>query len=214
MLRAEGRDTRGQGNAIATITATLAPEGDGTKVTVLTDLTVTGKVAQFGRGVLADVSAKLLDQFVAGLEADVLVRLGTPPPRSERRGRRRRAPPTSPGAADAGRRRRGRLAARRHAPSTTAAAVAGAAGARRRRAARKIDSKPAEPVDLLGTAGSPVAKRVGPVVGVLVVVSCWLLRRRRKRDDRQSTAGRRAARPAARRATSRSSCATPPARRS
>src|ERR1700736_101902 len=72
VLRAEGRDTRGQGNANATITASLEPDGDGTKVTVLTDLTVTGKVAQFGRGVLGEVSAKLLNQFVACLERDVL----------------------------------------------------------------------------------------------------------------------------------------------
>src|SRR5262249_203136 len=70
--RAEGRDTRGQGNANATITATLTPDGEGTKVSVATDLTVTGKVAQFGRGVLADVSAKLLGQFVDCLEANVL----------------------------------------------------------------------------------------------------------------------------------------------
>jgi carbon monoxide dehydrogenase subunit G len=72
VLRAEGRDTRGQGNANATITATLAPEGDGTHVAVMTDLAVTGRVAQFGRGVLADVSAKLLGQFVSCLEGTVL----------------------------------------------------------------------------------------------------------------------------------------------
>src|SRR6478736_6252621 len=72
VLRAEGRDTRGQGNASATITATLVPDGEGTHVTVQTDLTVTGKVAQFGRGVMADVSAKLLDQFVQCLESTVL----------------------------------------------------------------------------------------------------------------------------------------------
>ncbi|HEX9530136.1 MAG TPA: SRPBCC family protein, partial [Acidimicrobiales bacterium] len=64
VLRAEGRDTRGQGNANATITATLEPHALGTSVTVLTDLAVTGRVAQFGRGVLADVSANLLRQFV------------------------------------------------------------------------------------------------------------------------------------------------------
>ena len=79
VLRAEGRDTRGQGNAMATITATMRPDGDGTAVSVVTDLTVTGKVAQFGRGVLADVSAKLLDQFVASLEADVLSAGGSDP---------------------------------------------------------------------------------------------------------------------------------------
>ena len=70
VLRAEGRDTRGQGNASATITATLVPDGEGTHVTVQTDLTVTGKVAQFGRGVMADVSSKLLGQFVECLEID------------------------------------------------------------------------------------------------------------------------------------------------
>ena len=71
VLKASGRDTRGQGNASATITATLVPDGEGTKVTVVTDLTVTGKVAQFGRGVLADVSSKLIGQFVDALEADL-----------------------------------------------------------------------------------------------------------------------------------------------
>src|SRR3954468_13858567 len=72
VLRAEGRDTRGAGNANATITALLQPDGGGTKVTVSTDLAVTGKVAQFGRGVMADVSAKLLNQFVQCLETTVL----------------------------------------------------------------------------------------------------------------------------------------------
>ncbi len=72
VLSADGRDVRGQGNAKATITARLEEAGSGTKVSVHTDLTVTGKVAQFGRGVLADVSANLLDQFVANLETTVL----------------------------------------------------------------------------------------------------------------------------------------------
>ena len=57
VLKAEGRDTGGKGNASALITAQLEPVGAGvTKVTVTTDLTITGKVAQFGRGALADVS--------------------------------------------------------------------------------------------------------------------------------------------------------------
>ena len=72
VLKAEGRDTRGQGNASARITATLTPDGDGTKVVVDTHLTITGKVAQFGRGVLVDVSSKLLTQFVECLEQDLL----------------------------------------------------------------------------------------------------------------------------------------------
>lgn len=72
VLKAEGRETRGQGNATALITATLAASARGTKVVVATDLAITGKVAQFGRGVLADVSGKLLDQFVSNLETTVL----------------------------------------------------------------------------------------------------------------------------------------------
>jgi uncharacterized protein len=72
VIRAEGRDTRGQGNASATVTATLTPDGDGTRVHIESDVTITGKVSQFGRGVIADVSSKLLAQFVACLERDVL----------------------------------------------------------------------------------------------------------------------------------------------
>jgi len=76
VLSAEGRDTRGAGNARATITATLTPDGDGTQVSVVTDLDVTGRVAQFGRGVLADVSAKLMEQFADCLSEQ----LAGPPP--------------------------------------------------------------------------------------------------------------------------------------
>jgi carbon monoxide dehydrogenase subunit G len=72
VLQAEGRDTRGQGTASATVTATLTPSDSGTVVHIDTDLNVTGKVAQFGRGVMADVSSKLLGQFAQNLERDVL----------------------------------------------------------------------------------------------------------------------------------------------
>lgn len=67
VLRAEGRDTRGAGNASADITAALEETETGTKVIVTTELTVTGKVAQFGRGVMADVSKKLMGQFAGNL---------------------------------------------------------------------------------------------------------------------------------------------------
>src|SRR5262245_10851405 len=73
VLKAEGRDTGGRGNASALITAQLEPvDADVTKVSVVTDLTITGRVAQFGRGALADVSEKLLRQFVTNLESTVL----------------------------------------------------------------------------------------------------------------------------------------------
>lgn len=72
VLRAEGRDTRGQGTASATVTATLSEGDSGTGVHIETDLDISGKVAQFGRGVLGEVSEKILDQFVRELEANVL----------------------------------------------------------------------------------------------------------------------------------------------
>jgi uncharacterized protein len=72
VLKASGRDTRGQGTASATVTAAMAEEAGSTTVSIVTDLSVSGRVAQFGRGVMADVSARLLDQFVHNLEADVL----------------------------------------------------------------------------------------------------------------------------------------------
>lgn len=68
VLKADGRDTRGAGNATALITAKLEPlTDDSTRVKVDTDLVVTGKVAQFGRGVMADVSTKLMAQFAENL---------------------------------------------------------------------------------------------------------------------------------------------------
>jgi len=79
VIKAEGREVRGQGGASALITAQLTGDGDGTTVVVTTDLHISGKAAQFGRGVLADVSTKLLQQFVRSLEADVLAASTTGP---------------------------------------------------------------------------------------------------------------------------------------
>jgi hypothetical protein len=72
VLQAEGRDTRGQGNASATVTAIATADDDGTVVSLVTELTITGKVAQFGRSIMADISAKMLGEFADRLEADVL----------------------------------------------------------------------------------------------------------------------------------------------
>lgn len=67
-LKGEGRDTTGKGNASAMITAELTSvTPTSTKCTVHTDLSISGKVAQFGRGALADVSDKLLAQFSENL---------------------------------------------------------------------------------------------------------------------------------------------------
>lgn len=156
VLEASGRDTRGQGNASAIITAQLESAGQGTQVTVTTDLTVTGKVAQFGRGVLADVSAKILGQFVDNLEQTVLVDVVA--------------------SGDVVQEAEAVLAA---ASTDDSVAAAGAESP----IVRKIDQPEPEAIDLLGSAGSPVLKRAIPVLGVaLGALVVWGLLRRRHRN--------------------------------
>ncbi|HEX6686291.1 MAG TPA: SRPBCC family protein [Candidatus Limnocylindrales bacterium] len=67
VIEASGKDTRGRGTAAATVTASLHPDEAGTLVRVVTDLKVTGSPAQFGRGMIADVSKRLVDQFATCL---------------------------------------------------------------------------------------------------------------------------------------------------
>jgi len=78
VLKANGKETRGNGNAAAVVTAQLKDEGDTTSVVITTDLTISGKAAQFGRGVLADVAGSLIAQFAKSLEADMLGRAPAP----------------------------------------------------------------------------------------------------------------------------------------
>ena len=68
-LTASGRDKRGAGNASADIFASMVEDDGGTTVSIATDLKVAGKVAQFGRGAMADISKKLLGQFAECIEA-------------------------------------------------------------------------------------------------------------------------------------------------
>jgi len=94
VLHARGRDTRGQGNADARVTARLVPDGDGTRVTVDTHLTITGRIAQFGRGVIEEVSGKLLAQFVDNLEGQ----LATEKEQGQEQSQESVAPTPGPGA--------------------------------------------------------------------------------------------------------------------
>lgn len=71
VIEAKGKDKRGNGTAGATVTMSMTESGPDTSVTVVTDLNVTGKPAQFGRGVMQDVSDKLLGQFVDCLATKV-----------------------------------------------------------------------------------------------------------------------------------------------
>ncbi len=187
VLDASGRDTRGQGNASATITAQLEPSGDGTHVTVTTDLTVTGKVAQFGRGVLADVSAKLLGQFVDNLEQTVLTddALAAAEVVTEAE-----AVVAEAAEADAVEEiveaveeavEAVELVGAEDEQGIVDPEAVVAAEIKVEQAVRKIDMPEPEAIDLLEHAGSPVLKRAVPVVGVIVaVLVLWRLLRRRK----------------------------------
>lgn len=171
VLRAEGRETRGQGNASAVITADLIPDGDRTRVTVSTDLTVTGKVAQFGRGVMADVSAKLMDQFAENLRTTVL----SDTPADTVSGA---AAATGNGSSGG----HGNGSAAPAAPTTQAAPTAAAPAEDDRPAIRTFDLPEPEPVDLLDAAGTPVLKRALPAVvaAVVLLIILRLIMRRRQ----------------------------------
>ena len=171
VLKAEGRDTRGQGSASALITVKMAEESGRTHVSVDTDLTIKGKVAQFGRGMIADVSAKLMDEFVDCLEgkldAPAPAAAATPPPEES-------APVEATATATA------TAEANGDGTPPTPDPVAGSTGGVKAEpvsGVRKIDSPDRAPVDLVDAAGASVAKRVGPVIAVLFVL--WLLGRRR-----------------------------------
>lgn len=71
-LRAAGRDMTGQGGAQATIHANVDGNGDGSRVSVVTDVAIHGKAAQFGRGALGDVTQRIIDQFAKNLEARLI----------------------------------------------------------------------------------------------------------------------------------------------
>ncbi|HEX6476597.1 MAG TPA: SRPBCC family protein [Acidimicrobiales bacterium] len=166
VLRADGRETRGQGNASATISASLHPDAGGTRVAIVTDLAVTGRVAQFGRGVLADVSTKLLAQFVDCLETTVLGRV--------------EAADASPVAAPA--EPPTRESDEAAGPITNGVPVTPGTDGAGQPTVRRTEGAPAEPVDLLGVAGGSVARRAGPagVVAIVAIVVIVLRRRRRR----------------------------------
>jgi carbon monoxide dehydrogenase subunit G len=73
VLKASGKDVRGNGTAAATVTAVLTEVDGGTRCAVVTDLSITGRPAQFGRGLIAEVGGKIIDQFATCLAS----RLGT-----------------------------------------------------------------------------------------------------------------------------------------
>jgi carbon monoxide dehydrogenase subunit G len=148
-LNGQGRDTKGRGNASADIAAhaeSISPTS--TKVTVTTDLHITGKIAQFGRGILGDVSTKLIDQFAQNLnemiDADGVEAL----------------PADAAG------------------ESPTPVAEVPANDSPAQPTVRKIDGPAAEAIDLMEMGGSSIAKRAAPAVAVLLLLLLLLRRRR------------------------------------
>jgi uncharacterized protein len=162
VIDARGRDSRGNGNATAVISAHLRADGDRTVVNVTTDLMIAGRIAQFGSGMIKEVSAKLLGQFVQCLEGrlggDLPVAAGAveqpatapgiePVPDAQR----------APGAA-------GPAARTASEPAGASAAATGAA------AAVPASAEPA-PINLMSVAGGAISKRLVPLAIALVVVA-------------------------------------------
>jgi carbon monoxide dehydrogenase subunit G len=194
LVEASGKELRGAGTASATVRAALQPdhEPDATLVTLHTTLSVTGRPAQFGRGVIAEVGSRLIDKFADNLAqqlsggADVSAEAG--------------AAVADGAAAAAG------TAAAESAPMETASVPAPSPSSDDTAAATAIPPAPRlapvhplsppppppapaayeeESLNLLGLAGPVIARRVAPVAGAVtgVVVIAWLIRRVRRRNS-------------------------------
>ncbi len=210
VLQATGRDARGQGTASATIVSTLQEVGDGTKVSVETDMKLTGRAAQFGRGIAQDVATKMLDQFASCLEEEIT---GGPEagaaaaegeaaePTGEENGSRdgsqqEEAPPAAAAGGTAGRVISSEdptvmaggtvegavVAGPGSAEASSDAPSAGTEQPSAQQAPRQERDEP-EAFDVGAASQEAILKRAKPVLigaGVLLVL-IWLLRRRRRR---------------------------------
>lgn len=167
-LKAEGRDPR-QGNANALITATMVSVSDAvTTVKIHTDLSLSGKIASFGRGAIEDVSKKILTQFADNLR-DKLEEGHAPGA----------ATADAAPSADTATTDTTDAAAPADAP-TTGATTTPVAETPSESKVRKIESAEPKPVDILAVTGDSVAKRVAPILGgvVLLILLRILLGRR------------------------------------
>lgn len=151
VIDAQGKDARGNGTASATVTATLHPQDDGTRVEVNTDLAITGKPAQFGRGVMVDVGNKLIGQF-----ADCLAgKLAKP------------AGPAADGPAPA-------------APAAVSGPPPAASQPDTPQTSPEAPAEEVAPIDLMASAGPAVLKRLAPVALLLAVLVLVIVLRRRR----------------------------------
>ncbi|WP_410817228.1 SRPBCC domain-containing protein [Micromonospora sp. 050-3] len=201
VIDAKGRDARSAGTASALVTAHLRPDGDRTLVSVDTDLKISGRLAQFGSGMIKEVSSKLLAQFVANLEAKLAAEPLAPQPNPEPVAATSAAPPEATPVASA--------TAVATTPTTAAvapspiepspvtpspvgsspvssrpgspSAVVPTAVGPSAEAVRVAPTAEPEALDLLSIAGGSVTKRLVPVLVGLVAVGAviaWLVARR------------------------------------
>jgi uncharacterized protein len=199
-IRAKGKETRGAGTAAADVVATLVAETeDTTRVTVVTDLAVTGKPAQFGRGVMADVGARIIDTFAERLEAlleeDRTAATSEPSPdgppepaaASPVPAAGAPAPAAGAPAPAAGAPVPGGPSEERGGPSGEPSgaapgpeAVLTGAAAVGRRIIEPVPGREDDALDLVEVAGAATLKRLAPVVAVLAVLAglLWWWRRR------------------------------------
>ncbi len=170
-LEASGKETRGAGTASATVRSELHGEGDQTEVTVHTSLNVTGRPAQFGRGVMADVSAKLIGIFANNLADMLATGNGSAPEPAA-------AEPAVPEPA---------MQATAHSSPATSTASAPASTTptevpKPRPAPAPAPATGEDSLNLLQVAGLPVLKRIAaPAVALLAVLGGVLIWRRRRR---------------------------------
>jgi len=183
VIDAHGKDARGNGTAAAKVTATLVAESEqSTKVSVVTDLNITGKPAQFGRGVMVDVGNKLIGQFADCL-AGKLAGTDAAGPEASNAASESPAPPSPAAVSEAEPAANAEQSATAQptpaaAEQAEAAAVSASPPPRPVTPSRRPGADEVEPIDLLGSAGPAVAKRLAPLAVVLIVLF-WLWRRRR-----------------------------------
>ena len=197
VMQATGRDARGQGTASAKITSTLEEQGDNTRVQVETDMKLTGRAAQFGRGIAQDVATKMLGQFAECLEREIA---GSPQEgvaatdtAAEASGNGAAASQEDQGAAPAGgvggtagrvisSEDPGVMAGRSVEGAVVADGEAAAASGATQRPQAGPESRPEpEAFDVGAASQEAILKRVGPILAGLgfLVVLIWLFRRRR-----------------------------------
>ncbi|HEX4805786.1 MAG TPA: SRPBCC family protein [Conexibacter sp.] len=172
-----GKELRGQGTASAAITNRLSEEGGRTRVAVETDLAITGRPAQFGRGLMADVAGKILEEFAKRLEREI-----TSPAASAAAPSNGGAPAAAAASAPATGEQPTAAAPAGEAPSAEAPAVAASAARPPAESASSADEE-LEAFDIGGAVWMPVAKRAVPAIaglGLLGLLIALLTRRTRR----------------------------------